>query len=32
MDGGEAVDARIAKLRQHRNPWQRVLIDVFVVL
>ena len=32
MDGGEAVDARIAKLRQHRNPWQRVLIEVFVVL
>ena len=32
MDGGEAVDARIAKLRRHRNPWQRVLIEVFVVL
>lgn len=32
MDGGEAVDARIAKMRQHRNPWQRVLIEVFVVL
>jgi hypothetical protein len=32
MDRGEAVDARIAKLRQHRNPWQRVLIEVFVVL
>ena len=32
MDGGEAVDARIAKLRQHRNPWQRMLIEVFVVL
>lgn len=32
MDGGEAVDARIARLRQHRNPWQRVLIEVFVVL
>ena len=32
MDNGEAVDARIAKLRQHRNPWQRVLIEVFVVL
>ena len=32
LDGGEAVDARIAKLRQHRNPWQRVLIEVFVVL
>ncbi|OHC68878.1 MAG: HIRAN protein [Rhodocyclales bacterium RIFCSPLOWO2_02_FULL_63_24] len=32
MDGGEAVEARIARLRQHRNPWQRVLIEVFVVL
>ncbi len=32
MDNGEAVDARIAKLRQHRNPWQRMLIEVFVVL
>ncbi|MDP2132314.1 MAG: HIRAN domain-containing protein [Sulfuritalea sp.] len=32
MDGGEPVDARIAKMRQHRNPWQRVLIEVFVVL
>ena len=32
MDAGEAVDARIAKLRQHRNSWQRVLIEVFVVL
>jgi len=32
IDNGDAVDARIAKLRQHRNPWQRVLIEVFVVL
>lgn len=32
MDRGEPVDARIARLRQHRNPWQRVLIEVFVVL
>lgn len=32
LDGGEAVEARIARLRQHRNPWQRVLIEVFVVL
>jgi hypothetical protein len=32
LDSGEAVDARIAKLRQHRNSWQRVLIEVFVVL
>lgn len=32
LDSGENVDARIARLRQHRNPWQRVLIEVFVVL
>ncbi|MDP2134386.1 MAG: HIRAN domain-containing protein [Sulfuritalea sp.] len=32
MDGGDPVAARIAKLRQHRNPWQRMLIEVFVVL
>ena len=32
MDAGDAVDARIAKLREHRNPWLRVLIDVFVTL
>ena len=32
LDSGQAVDARIAKFRQRRNPWQRVLIEVFVVL
>jgi len=32
IDNGDAMDARIAKLRQHRNLWQRVLIEVFVVL
>ena len=32
MDSGEPVVARIARLREHRNPWQRVLIEVFVVL
>lgn len=32
MDGGEPVQARIARLREHRNPWQRMLIEVFVVL
>ena len=32
MDAGDRVDARIAKLREHRDPWQRVLIDVYVVL
>ncbi len=32
LDRGGRVEARIAALRQHRNPWQRVLIEVFVVL
>ena len=32
MDAGDKIDARIAKLREHRDPWQRVLIDVFVAL
>jgi hypothetical protein len=32
MDRGGRVEARIARLREHRNPWQRVLIEVFVVL
>ncbi len=32
LDAGEAVDARIAKLREHRNPRLRVLIEVFVRL
>ena len=32
MDRGGRVAARIAKLRNHSNPWQRVLVEVFVVL
>jgi hypothetical protein len=32
MDRGTVVSARIAKLREHRNPWLRVLVEVFVVL
>jgi len=32
MDRGSSVSGRIAKLREHRNPWQRVLIEVFVTL
>lgn len=32
IDRGEPVGARIAKLREHRNPWQRILIEVFVAL
>jgi hypothetical protein len=32
MDRGSRIEGRIARLREHRNPWQRVLIDVFVAL
>ena len=32
MDHGERVAGRIAALVQHRNPWRRVRIEVFVVL
>jgi hypothetical protein len=32
MDRGVRVEGRIARLREHRNPWLRVLIDVFVAL
>ena len=32
MDRGERVEARVAKLRKHRNPWQRVEFEVYVVL
>lgn len=32
LDAGESVEARIAKLREHRNPRLRVLVDVFVSL
>lgn len=32
MDAGDKIEGRIAKLREHRDPWQRVLIDVFVAL
>jgi len=32
MDRGGRVEARIARLREARNPWARVLIEVFVVL
>ncbi|MBP9714470.1 MAG: HIRAN domain-containing protein [Sterolibacterium sp.] len=31
MDRGGRVEARIARLREHPNPWQRVLVEVFVV-
>ena len=32
MDRGERVEARVAQLKRHRNPWQRVEFEVFVVL
>ena len=32
MDPGERVEGRIAALVEHRNPWRRVRIEVFVVL
>lgn len=32
MDRGTAVAARIAQLRADRNPWRRLLIEVFVVI
>jgi hypothetical protein len=32
MDRGIAVSARIARLTTDRNPWRRLLIEVFVVI
>ncbi|OHC63519.1 MAG: HIRAN protein [Rhodocyclales bacterium GWA2_65_20] len=32
MDRGTTVSARIARLTMDRNPWRRLLIEVFVVL
>ena len=32
MDSGGQVEARVSKLRQHRNPWQRIEFEVFVRL
>ena len=32
MDRGEHVEGRIAALVEHKNPWRRVRIEVFVVL
>ena len=32
MDRGTMVSARIARLTMDRNPWRRLLIEVFVVL
>jgi uncharacterized protein YfaP (DUF2135 family) len=32
MDRGATVSGRIGQLRENRNPWRRLLIEVFVVL
>lgn len=32
MDRGERVAGRIAALVEHKNPWRRLRIEVFVVL
>jgi hypothetical protein len=32
MDRGGKVEARIAKLKRHRDPWKRVEVEVYVVL
>jgi len=32
MDRGGRVEARIAALLPHRNPWRRVRIEVFAIL
>lgn len=32
MDRGGKVEARIARLLRHRDPWQRILVEVYVVL
>ena len=32
MDSGGKVEARVSKLTQHRNPWQRIEFEVFVKL
>ncbi|HQR04384.1 MAG: HIRAN domain-containing protein [Proteobacteria bacterium] len=32
MDRGNRLEARIARLREHSDPWQRLLIDIFLPL
>lgn len=32
MDRGGKAEARIARLDRHRDPWQRIRVEVFVVL
>ncbi|HNJ75612.1 MAG TPA: HIRAN domain-containing protein [Azospira sp.] len=32
MDRGDKVEARVARMKRHRNPWQRVEFEVYVIL
>lgn len=32
MDRGETVEARVISLKKHRNPWQRVEFEVYLLL
>ena len=32
MDRGGQVEARVARLARHRDPWKRIQVEVFVVL
>lgn len=32
MDGGDRLSARIARLTDHPDPWQRVEIEIFILL
>lgn len=32
MDRGQRFAARVSRLRQHRNPWQRVEFEVYLLL
>ena len=32
MDRGVRIEARVSRLTQHRNPWQRIEFEVFVRL
>ena len=32
MDRGGQVEARVARLARHRDPWRRIQVEVFVVL
>jgi len=32
LDDGEALEARVSKLRQDPDPWRRVEFEVFLIL